>query len=320
MPGAEGAQAARRNAETTQAFPAVGADLGSPGATQTHGSGINPFAPEAGAFPPAPAPAGPAPTGIGGASPFPPPAQGVFAPKPKVGGASGRPAGMNGGLAVNAPTPAAPTPAPAAPVETTARLRAVGDGFAGGTGGAGAPPRPEPRGAEAAAAAAAGSAKPKKAPSKARKLVGYGVGAVVLLGGVAYGAGLMLNQADVPRGTTVLGTAIGGDTRDQAVHTLDGTLGRLATQPLQLSLDGRQFTLSPEVAGLSMDTGATVAQVTHHSYDPSTVLHSSSAAATPSRRSSRSTATSCARRCPAWPRRAAHARAASASPRPASRW
>ncbi|MFC5910286.1 hypothetical protein ACFP3V_24070, partial [Streptacidiphilus monticola] len=84
----------------------------------------------------------------------------------------------------------------------------------------------------------------------------------------------MLNQADVPRGTTVLGTAIGGDTRDQAVHTLDGTLGRLATQPLQLSLDGRQFTLSPEVAGLSMDTGATVAQVTHHSYDPSTVLHS----------------------------------------------
>ncbi|MFC5911417.1 hypothetical protein ACFP3V_29960, partial [Streptacidiphilus monticola] len=95
VPGAEGAQAARRNAETTQAFPAVGADLGSPGATQTHGSGINPFAPEAGAFPPAPAPAGPAPTGIGGASPFPPPAQGVFAPKPKVGGASGRPAGMN---------------------------------------------------------------------------------------------------------------------------------------------------------------------------------------------------------------------------------
>ncbi len=101
-----------------------------------------------------------------------------------------------------------------------------------------------------------------------------GIGTLVLVGAVGYGAGLMLNQADVPKGTTVLGYSIGGDTRDSAVNTLNGTVGKLATQPLELSLGSRTIALDPVMAGLTIDTTATVQAATHHSYNPVTVVES----------------------------------------------
>ncbi|MEZ0066159.1 hypothetical protein ABIA32_002168 [Streptacidiphilus sp. MAP12-20] len=189
-------------------------------------------------------------------------------------------------------TAKAPKPArsakPSAAEQTAAmplvpQSQQVNDGFAGGTGGAGAPPRPERSGdgsntsESSSHGSGGGSAKPaakRAGGGKSRKLAGYAVGTLVLVGGVAYGAGLMLNQADVPKGTTVLGYSIGGDTHDQAVTKLDSTLGAIAKHPLTVSIGGRTATLNPSVAGLTIDTGATVDKVAQHSYNPVTVIGS----------------------------------------------
>ncbi len=194
-----------------------------------------------------------------------PGSRGTFAPRPSPRGAAAAseasaqpPAGATG----------AGPGAPAQPLPAT-----VGDGFAGGTGGAGAPPRKE-SGETQPAAAKASSAKKGKAASRGRKLLVTGVGLLVLLAGVTYGAGLMLNQADVPKGTTVLGHDIGGDTRDAAVHELDGTVGVDAAKPLQLVIGGKTVPLQTSVAGLTIDTTETVKGVAHHSYNPSVVIGS----------------------------------------------
>ncbi|MEY9843948.1 hypothetical protein [Streptacidiphilus sp. MAP5-3] len=238
-----------------------------------------------------------APAGFGAVAPpvgpgAPAPAQPDAQPKPskqrkqKRGGQNSQtgqnPQGGPGGQSAAEQTAAMPAFRPV----TDAGGRPSGDGFAGGTGGAGAPPRPEPS-ADGSGGAATGSASPKAGSSakaaapakkrgggKVRKLAGTGIGAVVVLGAVAYGAGLMLNQTDVPKGTTVLGQSIGGDTRDQAVTALDGSLGKLAAQPIQVTIGGRATTLNPSVAGLTIDTGATVQNVAQHSYNPVTVVES----------------------------------------------
>ncbi|MFD3697344.1 peptidoglycan binding domain-containing protein [Streptomyces sp. NPDC058646] len=136
------------------------------------------------------------------------------------------------------------------------------------------PPLPPP----APAPAAAGSAAPKPAAAakparKGRsKLVLLGGGVVALLG-VAYGAGLLLNHSDVPKGTTVLGVDISGS-RDEAVAKLQKAFGSRATAPLQLSVGGKQVELKPEKAGLTLDSQTTVRNAAGSDYNPVTVIGS----------------------------------------------
>ncbi|WP_035847009.1 hypothetical protein [Kitasatospora azatica] len=132
-------------------------------------------------------------------------------------------------------------------------------------------PQSTPKAAQPAAPKAAGKPKGR---SKAKKLLVTGTGGVLFLGAAVYGTGLMLNQSDVPRGTTVLGTDIGGDSRDQAVHQLDSTVGKIGQQPIQLKIGDQALTLDPATAGLSFDPTATVDGLTKHSYNPSDVLSS----------------------------------------------
>ncbi|GAA0376474.1 hypothetical protein GCM10010319_63770 [Streptomyces blastmyceticus] len=142
-------------------------------------------------------------------------------------------------------------------------------------------PVPKPKvPAPGATAPAAKSAPAKAAPAKSApkkkgrsKLVLAG-GALVALVGVAYGAGLLLDHADVPNGTTVLGVAIGGSSKEQAVQKLDSALGDRATAPLKVSIGGKQATLKPSVAGLSIDTQATVRDAAGRDYNPLTVIGS----------------------------------------------
>ncbi|MFC1432818.1 hypothetical protein ACEZDB_19440 [Streptacidiphilus sp. N1-3] len=189
------------------------------------------------------------------------------APRPSPRGASVPP----GQESQARPNPAGPgQKAPKAP-QASPRPQA-GDGFAGGTGGAGAPPRKEVGATDKPAAKPA--ARKGGAAARGRKLLVTGLALLVLLAGVGYGAGLALNQADVPKGTTVLGQNIGGDTRDAAVHALDGTVGVLAAKPLELVIGGRTVPLATSVAGLSIDTTATVQSVAHHSYNPADVVGS----------------------------------------------
>ncbi|MET9452439.1 hypothetical protein ABZY21_35790, partial [Streptomyces cinerochromogenes] len=134
-------------------------------------------------------------------------------------------------------------------------------------GGPGAPAAPRPEQAAAPKAAA----KPKK---KGRsKLMLLAVGVVVVAGG-AYGAGLLMNRTDVPKGTTVLGVDIGGGTRDDAVKKLDDAFGSRVNKPLKLSVGGRTVTLAPGNAGLQFDYQATVSEAAKSDYNPVHVVGS----------------------------------------------
>ncbi|MET4927110.1 hypothetical protein P3L51_32945 [Streptomyces sp. PSRA5] len=141
-------------------------------------------------------------------------------------------------------------------------------GFPGPAGpGSATPAGPGSRPAPARTA----SPPPKK---KGRsKLMGVGVGIVTLVA-IAYGAGLLLNHSDVPKGTTVLGVDIGGGTRDDAVDKLEGTLGKRSTAPLQLSVGGKKEELGPDKAGLSLDSQATVRNAAGSDYNPVSVIGS----------------------------------------------
>ncbi|MET7523994.1 hypothetical protein [Streptomyces sp900116325] len=135
-----------------------------------------------------------------------------------------------------------------------------------GPGGPGGPVRP---------AAPAPAARPAAAPVKKgrSKLVLLCVG-VVGLAGVAYGAGLLMNHSEVPKGTTVLGVDIGGGTKEQAVAKLDAALGERAKTPLQLSVDGKNTQLAPDKAGLSLDSQETVRGAAGSDYNPVSVIGS----------------------------------------------
>ncbi|WP_035798260.1 peptidoglycan binding domain-containing protein [Kitasatospora mediocidica] len=192
--------------------------------------------------------------------------------------------GMYGGGPQGAPrlagTAMPPAPAgarPAGPPPPPGPLAAGPAGPSGHGAHAGPPEGPTPEAPAAPGPAAkpkpASAAKPKPRP-RAQKLLVYAVGGALFVGSAAYGTGLMLNQADVPRGITVLGTDIGGDSRDQAIHQLDATVGKIGQQPIQLKIGGQALTLDPATAGLSFDTTATVDSLTKHSYSPVDVISS----------------------------------------------
>lgn len=117
------------------------------------------------------------------------------------------------------------------------------------------------------------SSAPKKKKKGRNKLVLVGTG-VFVLGGVAYGAGLLMNHSDVPKGTTVLGVDIGGGTRDDAVRKLDKAFGDRVNKPLKLSVGGDTVTLKPDQAGLQFDEQATVAAAAQSDYNPVSVIGS----------------------------------------------
>ncbi|MET7759387.1 hypothetical protein ABZT27_32510 [Streptomyces sp. NPDC005389] len=128
-----------------------------------------------------------------------------------------------------------------------------------------ATPAPAPRPAPA----------PNRAPAKKgrSKLVLLAAG-VLGLAGIAYGAGLLLNHSDVPKGTTVLGVDIGGGTKEEAVNKLDAALGKRAGTPLQLGIGGKKVQLAPDKAGLALDSVETVRAAAGSDYNPVSVIGS----------------------------------------------
>ncbi|MEU1369607.1 hypothetical protein ABZ454_26210 [Streptomyces sp. NPDC005803] len=158
----------------------------------------------------------------------------------------------------------APSPFPGPEAGPRKPAGPMGTGPAGFDGQA---PKPAARTAPEPAAPSAPARKGRS------KLVMLCVAAVCLLG-VAYGAGLLMNHSDVPKGTTVLGVDIGGGTRDDAVQKLDAALGERSTAPLQLSVDGKKTQLAPDKAGLTLDSQATVRAAAGSDYNPVSVIGS----------------------------------------------
>ncbi|WP_326810726.1 hypothetical protein OIE62_27720 [Streptomyces scopuliridis] len=130
-----------------------------------------------------------------------------------------------------------------------------------------------PSGTAPAPARTATPAAPAAKKKGRSKLTLLGVLVVVAAGGV-YGAGLLMNHSDVPKGTTVLGVDIGGGTRDEAVNKLDAALGERAAAPLRLSIGGKTEELTPDKAGLSLDSQATVRAAAGSDYNPVSVIGS----------------------------------------------
>ncbi|WP_329122374.1 hypothetical protein [Streptomyces sp. NBC_01465] len=239
-------------------------------------------APPRGATPPPPAPqmsddtavltpqkAAPAPTGTG--SPAGPPAGGNVSgdtltsgipvvpadrrsPFPPGPLGQGGPAGIGGPGGPQGPRPTGPDMTPRLPDPPMAQNQA-----------------PAPDAAPAAPAAPRPAAKPAK---KGRsKLVLLAV-AVVVVGGIAYGAGLLMNHSDVPTNTTVLGVDIGGGTREEAANKLDAALGKRINDPIQLTVDGKKTKLFPEKSGLTLDSQQTVRNAAGSDYNPVSVIGS----------------------------------------------
>ncbi len=99
-------------------------------------------------------------------------------------------------------------------------------------------------------------------------------GGVVGIAAVAYGAGLLMNHSDVPKGTSVLGVDIGGGTRDDAVEKLDAAFEDRMDEPLKLTVDGETVSLRPDQAGLRFDAQATVDSAAKSDYNPVSVIGS----------------------------------------------
>ncbi|WP_077800279.1 hypothetical protein [Streptomyces sp. JHA26] len=127
---------------------------------------------------------------------------------------------------------------------------------------------------KAPAPAPAGSAEPAAKKKKGRRKLPLLVGGLIVVVGGAYGAGLLMNRSDVPKGTTVLGVDIGGGTRDDAVEKLDAALGDRVNKPLKLTVGGDTVSLKPDQAGLQLDTQATASAAATSDYNPVSVIGS----------------------------------------------
>ncbi|WP_432117169.1 hypothetical protein [Streptomyces sp. bgisy032] len=144
--------------------------------------------------------------------------------------------------------------------------------FGPGASGDGPVPHTAPKLPEPVSPPPASSSKAPKKKGRS-KLVLLAAGVVVLAGG-AYGAGLLMNRTDVPKGTTVLGVDIGGTTRDGAVKKLDAAFEERAGEPLKLSVAGRTVSLDPDKAGLQFDMNATADAAAKSDYNPVSVIGS----------------------------------------------
>ncbi|MFI9821753.1 hypothetical protein ACIHFC_14955 [Streptomyces sp. NPDC052013] len=232
-------------------------------------------------------PAGPTSGPVTGQGPAIPPA-GLPEPPPRSGapgtGKPGAPgAGLSDDTAILTPQAPAPEGTPGYPRHdnvsghtVTSGIPVVPPGAAFGAGG-GAPtdgplPHTPPKLPEPVSPPPASSSKPPK--KKGRNKLALVGGGVFALAGVAYGAGLLMNHSDVPKGTTVLGADIGGGTRDEAVKKLNDALAERLNKPLKLQVAGKTVELQPDNAGLQLDTDATVDAAAGSDYNPVSVIGS----------------------------------------------
>lgn len=91
-----------------------------------------------------------------------------------------------------------------------------------------------------------------------RKLAALVGGAVVVVLGGVYLAGVALVDDTTPRNASVGGVAIGGLDRAEAVTRLEQGLADHAVADVKLTAGGREVTLSPRGAGLGIDYAASV--------------------------------------------------------------
>ncbi|MEU3933672.1 hypothetical protein AB0E85_16775 [Streptomyces sp. NPDC029044] len=233
------------------------------------------------------APAGPGAIGGGPGAPGGPAGPGTQGGTPAPGAAGPGPGGgMSDDTAVLTPQKPAPEPPDGQGYgprhdnvsghTVTSGIPVVPSGaaspFGPGAPGDGPAPHTAPKLPEPVSPPPASSSKAPKKKGRS-KLVLLAVGVVVAAGGV-YGAGLLMNRTDVPKGTTVLGVDIGGTTRDGAVRKLDEAFDDRVGKELKLSVGGKTVALDPDNAGLQFDMDATADTAAKSDYNPVSVIAS----------------------------------------------
>ncbi|MCI3272894.1 hypothetical protein [Streptomyces cylindrosporus] len=263
-----------------------GSGLRGPGASP-QGSGSGPLGPGAGRQALGAGPMGPG-TGIGTGPQG--PGTGINAGPQGPGASLGPGGGLSDDTAILTPQKPAPEPGtqgyPAPdnvsghtvtsgiPVVPQGSNSPFGPGAFGQDTDAEAPgPHTPPKLPDAPSQNSSASTAPKKKKKGRNKLVLLG-GLVVVAGVGAYGAGLLMNHSDVPKGTTVLGVDIGGGTRDDAVKKLDAAFGKSVNKPLKLKVGGSTVSLTPDQAGLHFDEQSTVSAAAKSDYNPISVIGS----------------------------------------------
>ena len=103
-----------------------------------------------------------------------------------------------------------------------------------------------------------------------RNLIWIGAG---IAAAIAFFLGMFVATNDGIRpGTTVLGVAIGGMSPEEAVTTLDQTVGTKLNRKLEISAGDQVFELRPRAAGISLDAQATVDSETGQGFNPLSVI------------------------------------------------
>ena len=105
------------------------------------------------------------------------------------------------------------------------------------------------------------------ASDAARKLILIGL-AVIAIVIALYMAAIIVTGNGVRAGTTVNGVNIGGLSREEAIATLDDSVGKIAAKPLKVKAGDQQLVVDPIEAGLTFDAAATVEQASGRTLNP----------------------------------------------------
>ncbi len=110
----------------------------------------------------------------------------------------------------------------------------------------------------------AGTERPKR---RLGRVLGAVAAVLVVVAGGYVGASWALADT-VPRGVTVAGVDIGGQTSDVAVATLSEELRSATAEPIVAVAGDKSVSLDPAVAGLAFDADATVTALTGFTLEP----------------------------------------------------
>lgn len=107
---------------------------------------------------------------------------------------------------------------------------------------------------------------------KGKRLRRVGLVAAAVFGALAvvYGVDLFLSSGEVPRGVTVAGVEVGGESHEDAERTLRDKLEPRLEQPVKLRAGDVDATVNPVDAGLTIDWDATLAQAGSQPLNPIT--------------------------------------------------
>ncbi len=119
----------------------------------------------------------------------------------------------------------------------------------------------------------AGSDRGSAGKRRGRRIIIAAV-ALLLIAGAAYGADIYFSRGEVPRGTEVLGTEIGGMPREQALVELRESLKDRETASVPVIAGDIETALVPAEAGLALDLEETVDQAADQPLNPLTRLAS----------------------------------------------